>query len=86
MQRIIGEAQALAEFQGQWAGSGSSLSGGGCADFWGATGAGRVANMQGFVASYFHQREDLEHSQKIMYYFKQATCRADSAGAGVCRV
>lgn len=39
--------------------------------FGGATGAGRVANMQGFVASYFHQREDAAHSQKIMYYFKQ---------------
>ena len=39
--------------------------------FGGATGPGRVANMQGFVASYFHQREDAAHSQKIMYYFKQ---------------
>ena len=39
--------------------------------FGGATGAGRVANMQGFVTSYFHQREDAAHSQKIMYYFKQ---------------
>ena len=37
--------------------------------FGGATGPGRVANMQGFVASYFHQRKDLAHSQKIMYYF-----------------
>jgi phospholipase C len=34
-----------------------------------ATGAGRVANMQGFVTSYFHQREDVDNSQKIMYYF-----------------
>jgi phospholipase C len=37
--------------------------------FGGATGQGRVANMQGFVTSYFHQRGDLQHSQKIMYYF-----------------
>jgi phospholipase C len=29
----------------------------------------RVANMQGFVKSYFNQRRDLKHSQKIMYYF-----------------
>jgi phospholipase C len=36
----------------------------------GATGSGREANMQGFVTSYFHQRQDVEHSQKIMYYFK----------------
>lgn len=40
--------------------------------FGGATGPGRVANMQGFVTSYFHQREDAAHSQKIMYYFKQS--------------
>jgi phospholipase C len=38
----------------------------------GATGTGRVANMQGFVTSYFHQRQDVKHSQKIMYYFQQA--------------
>jgi phospholipase C len=31
----------------------------------------RVANMQGFVKSYFQQRQDLAHSQKIMYYFPQ---------------
>jgi phospholipase C len=29
----------------------------------------RVANMQGFVKSYFTQREDVNHSHKIMYYF-----------------
>jgi phospholipase C len=28
--------------------------------------------MQGFVKSYFNQRRDVAHSQKIMYYFKQA--------------
>ncbi len=27
--------------------------------------------MQGFVKSYFNQRRDLAHSQKIMYYFAQ---------------
>src|SRR6476646_6070288 len=32
----------------------------------------RVANMQGFIKSYFNQRRDVEHSQKIMYYFKQS--------------
>ena len=34
-----------------------------------ANGASRVANMQGFVKSYFNQREDVDHSKKIMYYF-----------------
>jgi len=29
----------------------------------------RTANMQGFVKSYFNQRRDVPHSQKIMYYF-----------------
>jgi phospholipase C len=37
--------------------------------FGGDTSPGRVANMQGFVKSYFNQRRDLKHSQKIMYYF-----------------
>ena len=40
--------------------------------FGGQTGAGRAANMQGFVKSYFNQRQDIGHSQKIMYYFKQS--------------
>jgi len=31
----------------------------------------RVANMKGFVKSYFNQQRDVAHSQKIMYYFKQ---------------
>jgi phospholipase C len=31
---------------------------------------GAAPNMQGFVKSYFNQRRDLAHSQKIMYYFK----------------
>jgi len=39
--------------------------------FGGDTSPNRVANMQGFVKSYFHQREDVKHSQMIMYYFKK---------------
>jgi phospholipase C len=38
----------------------------------GRTGSGRAANMQGFITSYFHQRQDVDHSQKVMYYFKQS--------------
>jgi phospholipase C len=30
---------------------------------------GAAPNMQGFVKSYFHQRQDVAHSQKIMFYF-----------------
>jgi phospholipase C len=39
--------------------------------FGGDTSANRVANMQGFVKSYFNQQRDVAHSQKIMYYFTQ---------------
>ncbi len=39
--------------------------------FGGDTSPTRVANMQGFVKSFFNQRRDVNHSQKIMYYFKQ---------------
>ena len=39
--------------------------------FGGETSAARIANMQGFVKSYFNQRRDVKHSQMIMYYFKQ---------------
>ncbi|MBZ5655392.1 MAG: alkaline phosphatase family protein [Acidobacteriia bacterium] len=39
--------------------------------FGGDTSPGRVANMQGFVKSYFNQQRDVKHSQKIMYYFAQ---------------
>jgi phospholipase C len=31
----------------------------------------RVANMQGFIKSYFNQQRDVGHSHKIMYYFAQ---------------
>src|SRR5690348_956271 len=39
--------------------------------FGGDTSPGRVANMQGFVKSYFNQQGDVGHSHNIMYYFKQ---------------
>ena len=39
--------------------------------FGGSTDPNRVANMQGFVKSYFNQQKDVAHSQKIMYYFAQ---------------
>jgi len=37
--------------------------------FNGDTSNPRVANMQGFVKSYFNQQHDVGHSAKIMYYF-----------------
>lgn len=37
--------------------------------FNGSNGNPRVPNMQGFVRSYFNQQQNLNHSQKIMYYF-----------------
>ena len=40
--------------------------------FGGGTGPNRAANMQGFVKSYFNQQKDVQHSQKIMYYFAQS--------------
>jgi phospholipase C len=40
--------------------------------FGGDTSPTRVANMQGFIKSYFNQQNDVGHSQKIMYYFKQS--------------
>jgi phospholipase C len=65
--------QALAEFQGQLnPDPDHHFPAVDVQIFGGATGVGRVANMKGFVTSYFHQREDVEHSQKIMYYFKQS--------------
>jgi len=65
--------QALAEFQGQLnPDPDHHFPAVDVQIFGGQTGPGRAANMQGFVTSYFHQREDVEHSQKIMYYFKQS--------------
>lgn len=40
--------------------------------FGGNTSDDRVANMQGFVTSYFGERKDVNHSHKIMYYFPPA--------------
>lgn len=40
--------------------------------FGGNTAAGRKPTMDGFIKSYFNQRRDVQHSQKIMYYFKQS--------------
>jgi phospholipase C len=40
--------------------------------FGGDTSPNRVANMQGFVKSYFNQRRDVAHSKMITYYFKQS--------------
>jgi phospholipase C len=37
--------------------------------FGGDTSPTRSANMHGFIKSYFNQRRDVKHSQKIMYYF-----------------
>ena len=37
--------------------------------FGGDKSPGRVADMSGFVKSYFTQQQDVGHSQKIMYYF-----------------
>lgn len=37
--------------------------------FNGGTGSPRQPSMQGFINSYFQQRRDTNHSQKIMYYF-----------------
>jgi phospholipase C len=37
--------------------------------FWGAA-PGARPTMNGFVQSYFDQRHDVDHSRKIMYYFK----------------
>jgi len=40
--------------------------------FGGDTSAARQPIMQGFVKSFFNQQQDVAHSQKIMYYFKQS--------------
>ena len=37
--------------------------------FGGAVGNGRVANMQGFINSYYQQQHSIDQSHKIMYYF-----------------
>jgi phospholipase C len=65
--------QALAEFQGQLnPDPDHHFPAVDVQIYGGQTGKDRVANMQGFVTSYFHQRGDVDHSQKIMYYFQQS--------------
>jgi phospholipase C len=64
--------QALAEFQGQLnPDPDHHFPAVDLQIFGGDTSPNRVANMQGFVKSYFNQQRDVGHSQKIMYYFKQ---------------
>jgi phospholipase C len=65
--------QALAEFQSQLQPDPDHhFPGVDLQIFGGDTSPNRVANMQGFVKSYFNQQRDVSHSQKIMYYFKQS--------------
>ena len=64
--------QALAEFQGQLdPDPDHHFPAVDLQIFGGDTSAGRQANMQGFVKSYFNQQRDVKHSEKIMYYFAQ---------------
>jgi phospholipase C len=64
--------QALAEFQGQLdPDPDHHFPAVDLQIFGGDTSPQRVANMQGFVKSYFNQQRDVGHSQKIMYYFAQ---------------
>ena len=64
--------QALAEFQGQLnPDPDHHFPAVDLQIFGGDTSPNRIANMNGFVKSYFHQRQDVANSQKIMYYFKQ---------------
>ena len=64
--------QALAEFQGQLnPDPDHHFPAVDLQIFGGDTNPNRIPNMQGFVKSYFNQRGDVGHSQKILYYFKQ---------------
>jgi len=64
--------QLLAEFQGQLDPDPDHHFSAVDLQIFGAdTSAARVPNMQGFVKSYFNQRRDTTHSQKIMYCFKK---------------
>jgi len=66
------KAQPLAQFQGQLdPDPDHHFPGVDLQIFGGDTSPGRVANMQGFIKSYFNQQRDVKHSQKIMYYFPQ---------------
>jgi len=67
------KAQPLAEFQGQLdPDPDHHFPAVDLQIFGGNTSPDRVANMKGFVKSYFNQRRDVKHSQMIMYYFAQA--------------
>jgi phospholipase C len=67
------QAQALAEFQSQLQPDPDHhFPAVDLQIFGGDASAGRVANMQGFVKSYFNQQQDVGHSQEILYYFKQS--------------
>src|SRR5713226_1485243 len=62
--------QPLAEFQGQLdPDPDHHFPGVDLQIFGGQQGDGRVANMQGFVKSYYQQQRDIDRSHKIMYYF-----------------
>jgi phospholipase C len=64
------KAQPLAEFQGQLdPDPDHHFPAVDLQIFNGDNGNPRVANMQGFVKSYYQQRHDVKHSGKIMYYF-----------------
>jgi phospholipase C len=66
------KAQPLAEFQGQLnPDPDHHFPAVDLQIFGGDTSSNRAPNMQGFVKSYFNQRRDINHSQKIMYYFRQ---------------
>lgn len=65
-------AQLLAEYQGQLdPDPDHHFPGVDLQIFGGDTSPHRIPTMQGFVNSYFKQRRDTVHSQKIMYCFKQ---------------
>jgi phospholipase C len=62
--------QPLAQFQGQLdPDPDHAFAGVDLQIFNGDTTPNRVATMQGFVKSYYAQRQDVDHSRQIMYYF-----------------
>jgi phospholipase C len=66
----IAPAQPLARFQGQLdPDPDHHFPGVDLQIFNGDTTPSRAATIQGFVKSYFSQRQDVKHSRKIMYYF-----------------
>jgi len=62
--------QPLADFQGQLDPDPDHHFAGVDLQIFGAPPAtGRVANMEGFIKSYYEQQHNIEQSHKIMYYF-----------------